>query len=158
AHGRCEREEIPMRAPQADGWTRRRFLGGLTVAGTAGLLGVHPRPVVAEPPPETTRIRLYRYPSICAPHLYLAQEFLPSEGFTEVHYVEVESGLFTMAVVTGEVDLALNFVGPLIIRVEAGDPIVLMAGGHIGCFELVGTNRVRTIQDLKGKIVAVNEL
>jgi hypothetical protein len=33
-----------MNAPQADGWTRRRFLGGLTLVGTAGLLGLHPRP------------------------------------------------------------------------------------------------------------------
>jgi hypothetical protein len=37
-----------MRTPQSAGWTRRRFLGGLTLAGTAGLLGLHPRPSVAE--------------------------------------------------------------------------------------------------------------
>jgi len=34
-----------MSAPQAEGWTRRRFLGGLSLAGTAGLLSLHPRPV-----------------------------------------------------------------------------------------------------------------
>jgi NitT/TauT family transport system substrate-binding protein len=142
----------------ARGLSRRSFLNGLTLVGTAGLLGLHARRVAAEPPPETTRIRLARSPAICTPHLYLAQEFLPSEGFTEVHYVEVGLGTYTKAVVAGEVDLALNFAGPLIIQVDAGDPIVLMAGGHIGCFELVGTNRVRTIRDLKGKTVAVNEL
>src|SRR2546422_254960 len=38
--------------------SRRKFLAGLTLTGTAGLLGLHPRPVAAEPPPETTRIRL----------------------------------------------------------------------------------------------------
>ena len=54
-----------MRAQQAEGWTRRRFLGGLTLAGTAGLLSLHARPVAAEPPPETTRIRLVQIPSIC---------------------------------------------------------------------------------------------
>jgi len=147
-----------MRTQYAKGWSRRKFLAGLTLAGTAGFLGLHARPVTAEPPPETTKIRLVRYPGICAPHLYLAQEFLPSEGFTEVQYVKVESGLFTKAVVAGEVDIALNFAGPLIIQVDAGDPIVVMAGGHIGCFDLLGTNRVRTIRDLKGKTVAVNEL
>jgi NitT/TauT family transport system substrate-binding protein len=47
-----------MHAQQAEGWTRRRFLGGLTVAGTAGLLGLLPQPIAAEPPPETTKIRL----------------------------------------------------------------------------------------------------
>ena len=31
-----------MSAPQAEGWTRRRFLGGLTLAGTGGLLGIRP--------------------------------------------------------------------------------------------------------------------
>jgi NitT/TauT family transport system substrate-binding protein len=47
-----------MRAQHADGWTRRRFLGGLTVAGAAGLLGLYPRPIAAEPPPETATLRL----------------------------------------------------------------------------------------------------
>jgi NitT/TauT family transport system substrate-binding protein len=53
-----------MHAPHAAGWTRRRFLGELTVAGTAGLLGRPARSVAAEPPPETTRLRLVRVPGI----------------------------------------------------------------------------------------------
>ncbi len=48
-----------MSAQDAAGWTRRAFLGGLTVAGTAGLLGLHQGLVAAEPPPETTRLRLH---------------------------------------------------------------------------------------------------
>ena len=32
-----------------------------------------------------------------------------------------------------------------------GDPIVFLAGIHVGCFELFGTERVRAIRDLKGK-------
>jgi NitT/TauT family transport system substrate-binding protein len=47
-----------MSALQAEGWTRRRFLGGVTLAGTAGLLSLHAQPVAAEPPPETTSVRL----------------------------------------------------------------------------------------------------
>ena len=44
--------------------SRRRFLGEVTIAGTAGLLGVRPGPVAAEPPPpETTRIRLIQFGS-----------------------------------------------------------------------------------------------
>jgi NitT/TauT family transport system substrate-binding protein len=42
--------------------------------------------------------------------------------------------------------------------VEAGDPVVILAGGHIGCFELFGTEQVQTIRDLKGKTVAVPDL
>ena len=46
----AEREEGPRHAPPAEGWTRRRFLGGLAVAGAAGLLGV------AHPGPESIRL------------------------------------------------------------------------------------------------------
>jgi NitT/TauT family transport system substrate-binding protein len=36
--------------------------------------------------------------------------------------------------------------------------VVLLAGIHVGCFELLGHERVRTIRDLKGKAVAVSSL
>jgi hypothetical protein len=47
-----------MRHQSAESWTRRAFLGGLTLAGTAGGLGLYRRPVAAEPPPETTTLKL----------------------------------------------------------------------------------------------------
>jgi NitT/TauT family transport system substrate-binding protein len=148
-----------MRVPQAVGWTRRRFLGGLTVAGTAGLLGWRASPVAAEPPPETTKIKLYKYESICIAPQYVAEELLRGEGFTEVHYVEAgaRAGL-DKALASGEAHLSLNFVACVILRLDAGDPIVILGGVHVGCFELFGTDRVRTIRDLKGKTVAVQEL
>jgi NitT/TauT family transport system substrate-binding protein len=43
----------------------------------------------------------------------------------------------------------------VIARIDAGEPTVFLAGVHIGCFEVFGTNRVRSIRDLKGKTVAV---
>jgi NitT/TauT family transport system substrate-binding protein len=144
---------------QAEGWTRRRFLGGLTLAGTAGLLGLHPRPVTAEPPPETTRITLVRIPSICQAPSYVAEALLHSEGFTEVRYLPKEgpAGIET-ALASGEADLNGHFAAPLVLRLEAGDPIVILAGLHIGCFELFATSEIRTIRDLKGKTVAVPPL
>jgi NitT/TauT family transport system substrate-binding protein len=51
--------------------------------------------------------------------------------------------------------MAVNFLAPTIILVDAGDPIVFLAGVHVGCLELFGTDRVRSIRDLKGKTVAV---
>jgi len=51
-----------------------------------------------------------------------------------------------------------HFAAPLLLRLEAGDPIVILAGLHIGCFVLFGTSGVRTIRDLKGKTVAVPAL
>jgi NitT/TauT family transport system substrate-binding protein len=147
-----------MNTQYARQFSRRRFLGGVTLVGTARLLGLRPRPVAAEPPPETTRLRLVQSPAICISPLYVAEELLQSEGFTDVQYVKMAGNLFTQAVAAGEVDLVLNFVGPLLIRLEAGDPIVILAGGHVGCFELLATERVRAIRDLKGRTVAVTGL
>lgn len=42
-----------MRAPQAEGWTRRRCVRGLTAVGVVGLLGLHPGPVAAPNAPVT---------------------------------------------------------------------------------------------------------
>ncbi len=138
-------------------WSRREFLGGLTLAGTAGFLGLAPEPAAAEPPPETTTIRLGRLDSICISPLYLAKEFLSSEGFTRVEDVRVAGSLLTKQVISGDVDIALNFVGPLLLELDGGAPLVVLAGGHVGCFELFGTDRIRSIRDLKGKVVAITE-
>ena len=148
-----------MSPQHARPFNRRRFLGRMTLAGTVGLLGLHPRPVAAEPPPETTRLRLVRGPAICVAPEYVAEELLHGEGFTEVQYVKKESIVAKqMALAAGEVDLTLLFSGPFLLQLEAGDPLVLLAGVHAGCFELFGTEQVRAIRDLKGRTVAVNGL
>jgi NitT/TauT family transport system substrate-binding protein len=141
------------------GWSRREFLGGLTVAGTAGLLGFQPRPATAESPPESTKIRLVKIPGICIAPQYVAYDLLQAEGFSEIEYVEtMTGGEASKTVASGEADFTLTFAGPLIIRLDAGDPLLLLAGIHVGCFELFGTDRVRAIRDLKGKTVAVQAL
>ncbi len=144
----------------AEGWSRREFLGGLVLAGAAGFLGLKPEPLAAEPPPETTTLRLVQIPtSICEAPQYVAEELLRSEGFTEVQYVKKgETSGAESALASGEANISMQFAAPVIIRVDAGDPIVILAGGHVGCFELFGTERVRAIHDLKGKTVAVLEL
>jgi len=126
-----------MCALQADGWTRRRFLGGLTVTGAVGLLGLQPRPVAAEPPPEPTTLRLDQRPSICAAPQYVAEELLQGEGFTNARYVPISgtAGVYK-ALASGEIDITLAFVGPSILRVDVGDAIVFLAGGHVGRSEL----------------------
>jgi NitT/TauT family transport system substrate-binding protein len=139
-------------------WTRREFLGAAAFAGTGALLGLRSELAAAEPPPETTMLRLGQSPAICVAAQYLAQEFLPGEGFTKVDYVKMGPQLFVKAVASGAVDFAMNFAAPLLIPVDAGEPIVMLGGGHVGCFELVGTDRVRAIRDLKGKTVAVAEM
>src|SRR5262249_1686479 len=107
---------------------RREFLGRATLAGTAGLLGLRPESVVAEPLPAPTALRLVRSPAICISPLYLAEELLRLEGFTEVEYIQFKTGnLFTQAVVAGQVDLALNFIGPLVVSVDEQTPVVILA-------------------------------
>jgi NitT/TauT family transport system substrate-binding protein len=149
-----------MSAPQAEGWTRRCFLGGLTAAGAATLLGWRTRPVAAEPPPETTRIRLVKVPSICRAPQFIAETLLAGEGFTEVHYIEdADGGVGTrQTLASGEVDISMSYVGPLITQIDTRGQIVFLAGVQVGCFELIGTEQIHAIRDLKGKTVAVSGL
>src|SRR5438876_1483597 len=147
-----------MHIQHARRFSRRRFLGGVTLAGMAGLLGVHPRPVAAEPPPETTRLRQGRAPGICGAPLFVAAEFLPGEGFTEVQYVDLRGSAYTKTTAAGEIDFGSNFIGPTRTRLEAGDPLVLLSGTHVGCFEMFAHEQVRTVRDLKGKTMAVGQL
>jgi NitT/TauT family transport system substrate-binding protein len=148
-----------MHSQHARRLSRRRFLEGVTLVGTTGLLGLRPRPVAAEPPPETTKLRLIKISGICIAPQYVAEALLQGEGFTEVQYVEAVAGAgVTKALASGEVHISLGFSAPFIIRADAGDPIVMLAGVHVGCFELFGSERVRAIRDLKGKIVAVEAL
>jgi hypothetical protein len=74
---------------QRDDWSRRELVGGLTLVGTAGLLGLRPAAAAGDPPPETRTLKvLFRRGNICqAGLLILAKEALHQEGFTEVQYV-----------------------------------------------------------------------
>src|SRR5262245_8397465 len=149
-----------MSPQHARRFSRRELLSGWTLAGTAGLLGLHAGSVTAEPPPETTRLRLvWNVGAICLAPEYMADALLQAEGFTEVQYVKKESLLPKQtALAAGEVDLTLHFSVSFLLQLEAGDPLIMLAGVHVGCMELVGTERVRAIRDLKGKTVAVNGL
>jgi NitT/TauT family transport system substrate-binding protein len=147
-----------MKSQHVHGMHRREFLSGLTLGGMAGLLGLHAQPVAAEPPPETTTLGLDRRPSICSAPKYVAEELLRGEGFANVPYIELDTVAAYKALAAGEIDLTVMFVGPSIMRIDAGDPIVFLAGVHVGCFELFGTDQVRSIRDLKGKTVAIPEL
>jgi NitT/TauT family transport system substrate-binding protein len=148
-----------MSASHAARCSRREFLGGLTLVGTVGLLGLSSGSVTAEPPPETTRIRLYQVPGICIAPQYVAEELLHLEGFTEVQYVQTgHSSAIYEAFGSGAVDVGMAFVPPFILQVDAAVPLVLLGGVHVGCYELFGTHEVRAIRDLKGKTVAVPAL
>jgi NitT/TauT family transport system substrate-binding protein len=148
-----------MSNQRAESWSRREFLGRLTVAGTTGLLALHPRPVAAEPPLETTKLRLLKETGrICWAPQYVAEDLLRAEGFTDVTYVDFPGGPVAESLAAGKADISLHFVGPNIIRLDQGDPVVFIAGVHVGCFEVIATERVRRITDLKGKTAGVSSL
>jgi NitT/TauT family transport system substrate-binding protein len=135
-------------------WSRREFVGGLALAA-ADTLGRRAA-AAAESPPETTTLRLLEIPALCWAPQYVLEELLQAEGFMRVHYVKRELGpeIF-QPLSSGEADISMGIASPVMIRIDAGDPIVIIAGVHAGCYELFATSRVRTIGDLKGKRVAV---
>lgn len=137
--------------------TRRRLIGGLALAGAGGVLGAGARPAGAEPPPETATIRLVQTPSLCLASQYVAEDLLRSEGFHEVRYVQSAAGV-DRQLVSGEADVSQSFAGPVILRVDAGDPLLVLAGAHTGCIELVAREGIKSVGDLKGKAVSVHAL
>ena len=49
-------------------------------------------------------------------------------------------------------------IAPLLIpAIDAGEPITVLAGVHVGCFELFAKEGIRSIADLKGKSVGVQD-
>ncbi len=143
-----------------ENWTRRVFVGELAMAGSAGLLGLRPELTAAEPPPETVRIRLTQTPEPCdATPLIVAKDLLRDEGFTEVQYITEPTGVDGMvAVAAGVADFSISSVYGLIPRLDAGDPFLILGGIHVGCFELFGSARIRSMRDYKGKKIAVTKL
>jgi NitT/TauT family transport system substrate-binding protein len=143
-----------MSSHDARRFSRRTFLAG--VAGTAGLLGLRTRSIAAEPPPETTTLRLQQFPSGCQGPFHVAGELLRGEGFTDVQYVRFENNQrATESLVAQTVDLGVQFAAPFVGAIDRGAEIVTLGGIHAGCFVLFGNRAVRSVRDLKGKTVSV---
>ena len=135
----------PVEVP---GWVDARRDGGAH--------GPVPRPIAAEPPPETPRITLFQLPGICTAPVAVAEALLKAEGFGEVRYVPAIPGVeSSRKLAAGEADFSLNFSPPLAIALDTGRAGVVLAGIHVGCIEVVAREPLRTLRDLKGKRVAV---
>jgi len=115
--------------------------------------------LAAEPPPEITAIRLAKGSISCVAPQYVAEELLRAEGFTDIHYVELEGDIGKRGIPAmigrGHVDISLTFAAPMLIPMDAGEPITALAGVHVGCFELFGHEDIRSIADLKGRSVGI---
>ena len=71
----------------ADDYTRRRITSALSCAGIAPFL-MMPRALAADPPPETTSIRIGTFPFICFAPQLVCEEMLRVEGFTDIRYID----------------------------------------------------------------------
>ena len=134
--------------------SRRHFLASMSAAGAAGVLGA--RTSLADAgPPETTTIRLGYDQNMCVAPQFIAEDLLRAEGFTDIRYVQpIKSSRFA----SDEIDFNLESASWFISHLEAGDPITALAGVHVGCFELFAHEPIRTISDLRGKGVGIQQL
>jgi len=125
-------------------------------AAAASVLGIPRTASAAEPPPETKTVRFSNYPAICIAPQWVAEEMLKAEGLTDVQYADVpddiSSGRFLAA---GKCDFSIEAAPVIPVHVDAGVPMMTLAGIHSGCFELFAHAPARTIRDLKGKRVSV---
>jgi len=136
--------------------TRRGFLGGIAAAGATSVIGTR-RAETADGPLETTTVRI-QMPGLCViPSLYIAEERLRAEGFTDIRYVEAPPAI-TEPLAHGEADFDMNYASNFVRALDAGEPITLLSGVMVGCFELFANEGTRTITDLKGKSVGVQAL
>ena len=141
--------------------SRRHFLAGLSAAGTASLM-LTPESLHAEPPPETTMVRLPRWidGGYCWAGPYIAGELLRAEGFTDVRYVEADAQVDQSEwIARGETDFSVNYVPRHIASIDAGVPIKVLTGLHSGCLELFAANEsIHSVRDLRGKRVGVGSV
>src|SRR5207247_5719902 len=108
---------------------------------------------------ERTTIRLTKNPGICIAPQYVAEDLLRAEGFTDVRYVATNPGISTaLSLARGEIDFTPGYAPTLVIPIDAGEPITIVGGEHIGCFELFARDGIRSIPDLRGKNVGVQGL
>ena len=138
--------------------TRRHFLTTLSFAGAASLVRAPPA-LAAEGQPETAAVRMVRDPGICLAPQYAAEELLRAEGLSDVSYLEAPSDADTAQMVArGEGDYTLNFASQFVAAIDRGAPLTVLAGVHVGCFELFASDAIRGIADLRGKSIGAQSL
>jgi len=110
----------------------------------------------ADAPLETTSIRLWSLPNIqCIAAQYMAEPFLREEGFIDVRFPQYAPSDVRTALGKGEMDFGVGYAAAWIPMIDAGAPLVMLGGVHVGCWQVFGTGDIKSLQDFKGKTVAV---
>ena len=90
------------------------------------------------------------------PRNIVAEELLRAEGFTEIVYVDTPARVGSAKAIADRVDFTLSFPVNHILAIDAGAPITVLGGVHIGCYELFASEGIRTITGLMGKSVGLD--
>ena len=138
--------------------TRRKLLARTGALGASGLLGLHHTSFAAEPAPETRTVRFCHSPSICVAPQYIAGDLLRMEGFSDVQYLALGTRAGPDALADGRADITMWYATGFLPVLDAGKPVVLLAGIHLGCWELFGHENVRNLRDLKGRTVVCEKM
>jgi NitT/TauT family transport system substrate-binding protein len=146
-----------MKKRMLDRWNRREFLGSMAMTGAGAMLGMRPNLSLAanEPPPETTTLRWRALRASCWVPQMVAEPLLREEGFTDIQYIKYTSAEAPDKedINVGKIDMTLDFSGRHIRDIVPGNPSVFISGLHAGCYSLIGSDKINSIRDLKGKKV-----
>lgn len=148
--------------------SRRRILqgaAGLGLAAATGTLlpacgsGGGAERLASEPepegPPETTSIGLFSVKETqCLAAQYLAEPFLREEGFTDIHYPRITGKQLLEDMRNGKIEFAMGYAAVWIPMIEAGAPLVMLGGVHVGCWQVFATGDITSLRDFKGKTVS----
>ena len=139
--------------------TRRRFLTALSLAGAAAILPCR-RSLAAEEPPEVTYVRINKSPSICVTPQHITRELLHAEGFHRRPIRTKPAQWLSNAACPCQ--RSIRFRPGLRAKECGGDrprrSHHILAGVHVGCFELFAADGIRGVADLRGKSVGVAAL
>ena len=135
--------------------TRRQFLTGLSGISATALLCA---PCLAAAGPlETTSVRLAKHPGICVAPQHIVVDLLRAEGFNEIRHVPLGMNV-PDAIAQGALDFGLNFATVQVAGIDRGVAMKVLAGVHVGCFELFVNDAIRGVADLTGKKVGTQAL
>ena len=149
--------------------SRRRLLQGAAGLGLAAATGTllpacgsggtgerqasEPKP---DGPPETSSIGLFSIKETqCLAAQYVAEPLLREEGFTDIHYPRIPGKQLLDDVKNGRVEFGMGYAAALIPLIEAGAPVVMLGGVHVGCWQVFASGEITSLRDFKGKTVSV---
>jgi len=136
-------------------YARRRLLKALSGAAV-GIAGM-PQVLTAAEALETARVRIVNDGTLCIAPLFAAEELLRAEGFTDVQYPKIAAGAqVDEGLARGAADFSVFVPFEHMLALDAGAPITVLAGVHVGCFELFAREGIHKISDLKGKTVGLH--